>query len=79
MLRGIDSVNIIFKSSKILDKSFIKVVFYSFHLDVNFYRNTTSDQLIMLIRRFFNYDGVYYKEMYFDMFLVKPGIKLNKK
>ena len=31
--------------SKILDKSFIKVVFYSFHLNVNVYRKTTPEQL----------------------------------
>ena len=30
---------------KILDKSSIKVVFYPFHLNVNFYRKTTPEQL----------------------------------
>ena len=30
---------------KKLDKSFKKVVFYSFHLNVNFYRKTTPEQL----------------------------------
>ena len=71
-------------SSKILDKSFLKVVFYSFHINVNFYRKTTSDQMNELICQIcwlddsLNYDGFYYEEINFDIFLVKP-IKLNKK
>ena len=68
---------------KILDKSFIKVVFYSFHLNVNFYRKTTPEQLKELtcqncwLNGFLHFDGVYYEEIYFDICLVKP-INLNK-
>ena len=36
-------------SSKILDKLFIKVIFYSFHLNVNFYRNTTTFKFNLFI------------------------------
>ena len=63
---------------KILDKSSIKVVFYSFHLNVNFYRKTTPEQLneltcqICSLDDSLNYDGVYYEEIYFDICLVKP-------
>ena len=69
--------------SKILDKSFIKIVFYSFHLNVNFYRKTTPEQWNELkcqncwLNGSLNYDGVYYEEIYFDICLVKP-INLNK-
>ena len=68
--------------SKILDKSFIKVGFYSFHLNVNFYRKTTQEQLNELICQIcwlddsLNYDRVYNEEIYFDICLVKP-INLN--
>ena len=70
--------------SKILDKSFIKVVFYSSHLNVNFYWKTTPEQLNELtyqncwLNGSLNYDGVYYEERYFNICLVKP-INLNKK
>ena len=70
--------------SKILDKLFIKVVFYSFHHNVNFYRKTTPEQLnkltcqICWLDNSLNNDGVYYEEIYFDICLVKP-IDLNKK
>ena len=64
--------------SKILDKSFIKVVFYSFHLNVNFYRKTSPEQLKELtcqncwLNGFLHFDGLYYEEIYFDIWLVKP-------
>ena len=69
---------------KILDKSSIKIVFYSFHLNVNFNRKTTPEQLneltcqICWLDDSLNYDGVYYEEIYFDICFVKP-INLNKK
>ena len=72
------------RTSKILDKSFIKVIFYSFHLNVNFYRKRTPEQLNELkcqncrLNGSLNYDGVYYEEIYFYICLVKP-INLNKK
>ena len=71
-------------TSKILDKSFIKVLFYSFHLNVNFYRKTTEEQLNELtcqncwLNGSLNYDTVYYEEINFDICFVKP-INVNKK
>ena len=70
---------------KIIDKSSIKVVFYSFHLNVNFYRKTTPEQFneltcqICSLDDSLNYDRVYYEEIYFDICLVKPKNKNSKR
>ena len=65
-------------SSKIL-KSFIKVAFYEYQLYVNFLQKKTSkDHLndvryqICRLNDTLNYFGVYYKEIYFDFWLVQP-------
>ena len=63
---------------KILDMLFIKITFYSFLLNVNFYRKSTPEQLNELscqncwLNGSLNYDEVYYEEIYFDICLVKP-------
>ena len=63
---------------KILDMLFIKITFYSFLLNVNFYGKSTPEQLNELscqncwLNGSLNYDGVFYEEIYFDICLVKP-------